>query len=256
MMRSFPLSYEELLERVPHIERALGYGFHNKKLLIEAFIHGSFLNEQKPKLNLKSNEASPLASNERLEFLGDAILSALVSHFLFKHFKDKDEGELSHLRSQIVDMATCAQNVTMLGIENSLLMGRGQRLEPSLISQQADLFEAILGAVYLDGGWQSAEKFFFDHFQHIVEKRCENPERNWKGELQDFTQRTRRLSPSYEVLSQEGPDHTKIFEVGVFLGKELLATGLGNSKKAAQSEAAKSALQKLESDANNSLEGS
>lgn len=241
MIINYPKNIQELSERLEKIEQALQYGFCKKPLLVQALTHRSYLNEA------KGSSLDELASNERLEFLGDAVLDNLVSHYLFEKFPQMSEGELSQLRSQIVDASTCEKLLCQLQVQDCLLLGRGQRMSTSHSSILADLFEAILGAIYLDGGWNAAHRFYWGHFQHRIIEICENPACNWKALLQDLAQKRLQQTPHYKVLLEEGPEHTKAFEVGVFIGTNLLAKGLGNSKKLAQQDAAKTGFQLLNS---------
>jgi ribonuclease-3 len=232
-----PLDFHELLEVLPQIEQSIQYGFHQKKWLLEAFIHRSYLNEAKETLTLECNE--------RLEFLGDSLLHILVSRFLFEQFPHLQEGDLSRLRSQIVDAQTCSRLLEKLNVGAFVLVGKGQRLSGRSSSLEADLFEAILGALFLDGGWLAVERFFQEHCKKEILEICEKPQRNYKAELQDLLQKKAQITPHYGILNELGPDHTKAFEVGVFAKETLLGKGLGSSKKQAQQDAAKSALEKL-----------
>lgn len=238
-MTQQPLDFQDLTLFLPQIEQAIQYGFLNKKWLLEAFTHRSYLNEAKENLTMECNE--------RLEFLGDSLLHILVSRFLFEQFPSLQEGDLSRLRSQIVDAQTCSKWLEKLQVFHFLLVGRGQRLSGRIISLEADLFEALLGAIYLDGGWPATERFFRDHCKKDVLDICEKPQRNYKAELQDLLQKKAQITPHYGILNEEGPDHTKAFEVGVFAKETLLGKGIGGSKKQAQQDAAKTALEKLES---------
>jgi ribonuclease-3 len=236
---SYPKSIQELTARLNQIEQSLQYGFQNKNLILQALTHRSFLNESKEGYNA-------LFSNERLEFLGDSIMDSLISHYLFEKFSHMDEGELSQLRSQIVDASTCEKFICQLNLQDCLLLGKGQRMSSSQSSLLADLFEAILAAIYLDGGWQSAYRFYWHHFRSAVEEICYQPACNWKANLQDLAQKKLQITPSYQVLNESGPDHAKEFEVGVFLKEHLLAQGKGSSKKIAQQDAAQTAMTILE----------
>lgn len=238
-MPKHPSDFQDLTHFLPSIEQAIQYNFLNKKWLIEAFTHRSYLNEAKENLSIECNE--------RLEFLGDSLLHILVSQFLFQQFPNLQEGDLSRLRSQIVDAQSCSKWLEKLQVFHFLLVGRGQRLSGRIISLEADLFEAILGAIYLDGGWVAADAFFNHYCTQDVLDICEKPQRNFKAELQDLLQKKAQITPHYGILKEEGPDHTKAFEVGVFAKETLLGKGNGSSKKQAQQEAAKIALEKLES---------
>lgn len=238
-MPNQPLDFHELSSVLPQIEQALQYGFHQKKWILEAFTHRSYLNEAKETLSLECNE--------RLEFLGDSLLHVLVSRFLFEQFPQLQEGDLSRLRSQIVDAQTCSKWLEKLEVSAFLLVGKGQRLSGRITSLEADLFEAILGAIFLDGGWPAIERFFHQHCKMEVLEICEKPQRNYKAELQDLLQKKAQITPHYGILHEVGPDHTKAFEVGVFAKETLLGKGIGSSKKQAQQDAARAALEKLSS---------
>ncbi len=218
------------------IEEKLHYFFKNKKFLEEALIHRSFYNE---------NRQLVQSTNERLEFLGDAVLSLLISEFLFQYFPQKPEGELSQLRSQLVEAASCSKWLQRLRIENDVFLGKGERGNQGKgrDSILADLFEAVLGAIYLDGGFTAAFTFFWHHFSQEVTETVQTPLRNWKAELQDYTQKKCQQLPRYTTDREEGPDHHKTFYISVWLGEEKIAEGEGKSKKEAEQVAAKKALE-------------
>lgn len=220
------------------IEDKIGYTFGDKSLIELAFIHRSFTNENRDVVS---------GHNERLEFLGDAILGLIVSDFLYSHLPDEPEGELSYLRSRLVEAPACALYLENLELENFLLLGRGEAMNEGKGRSTilADLFEAVMGALYLDGGVEVARQFFFNHFESEVLGIIAEPHRNWKAELQDFCQKNYQKPPNYEVLKEEGPDHLKTFYVAVKLDEKELGSGEGTSKKEAEQKAAEVAVKNL-----------
>ncbi|HXF28690.1 MAG TPA: ribonuclease III [Chlamydiales bacterium] len=238
------ISYDDLVQKLPELESRLGYTFAHKKHLIRAFLHSSFLNETKRK---------ELKHNECLEFLGDSVLNLIAADELFHLFPEMPEGELSCMRSAIVSAPTCTLFIQHLGVEQYLVVGKGEQLfqnfshaKTSKSSLFADLFEAILGAIYLDGGLEKAKEFFRRHATPIMTEILQKPSLNSKAKLQELTQKKRQLIPVYKVLEQHGPDHRAEFTVGVFIGDELMGKGKGTSKKEAEQGAAKIALDYLE----------
>lgn len=229
---------EELLEKAPEIEKRLGYTFIDKKLLLLAFVHRSFINEHRDILS---------EHNERLEFLGDSILGMIVSDFLFHHFPNRPEGELSHLRAQVVESAQCERYMRKLRLADHLLLGKGEMLNEgkSKGSILADAFEAIIGAIYADGGIEKAREFFAEHFESDMLSLVEEPLRNHKAELQDYSQKKTRKPPTYRVVKETGPDHSKIFHVAVEVEGNEIGFGMGTSKKQAEQAAAANALKAL-----------
>ncbi|GAB4190757.1 MAG: ribonuclease III [Simkaniaceae bacterium] len=228
---------EELKNHFSDIERAISYAFKNKQLLITAFTHRSFMNE---------NREIVSEHNERLEFLGDAVLTLIISDFLFHHLPLTREGDLSHLRAQLVDAAACAAFIQKLNVHSYILLGKGELLAGGKGRESifSDLFEAILGAIYLDGGMEASRKFVLEHFMQDILHTIEKPSKNWKAELQDYAQKNYQQIPLYRVMKEEGPDHQKIFYVSVILNEKELGKGTGTSKKKAEQEAAKDALEK------------
>jgi len=230
------------LERIIHysfeIESKLGHVFDDKSLLALAFIHRSYVNE---------NKEVTSQHNERLEFLGDSILGLLIAEYLYRYLPSTPEGELSHIRSRLVEASSCILYVQKLGVEEFLLMGKGERMNDGRGRESilADLFEAIIGAIYLDGGIDAAKNFLFKNFSQEINSIVQEPVRNWKAELQDYSQKKYQQAPLYVVLSETGPDHDKIFEIVVEIDNKRLGTGKGPSKKEAQQSAASEALFKL-----------
>jgi ribonuclease-3 len=229
---------EELRKRIPEIEERIGYTFNDKSFLELAFIHRSFTNE---------NRSIVQGHNERLEFLGDAVLGLLVSNFLYLHLPKNPEGELSYLRSRLVEAFSCARYLMSLKLEPFVLMGRGESMNEGKgrTTVLADLFEALIGAIYLDGGMDSAHRFFFEHFRDDVLQIIEKPHRNWKAELQDYSQKIYQTPPEYVVIREAGPDHMKMFTIAVRVGGEEVGQGAGSSKKEAEQQAAERGIERL-----------
>ncbi|KKR32221.1 MAG: Ribonuclease 3, partial [Candidatus Gottesmanbacteria bacterium GW2011_GWC2_39_8] len=214
-----------------------GVKFKDEDLIRKAFIHRSYLNEAK----------ETMESNERLEFLGDSILSFLVSSYLYKEFPDKPEGELTNLRSAIVKTKTLALISQKLELGKYLYLSRGEeegggRNNTSLL---ADTFEAFIGAIFLDSGIEEPRKilnqFLFPLLGDILENKLY---KDAKSSFQEEVQEKTRISPVYKVMKEEGPDHAKKFTVGVYVGDKLYGTGDGRNKQEAEQEAARSALEK------------
>jgi ribonuclease-3 len=221
------------------VEAQLKIKFNNKSLLTLAFIHRSFWNE---------NQSLAIEHNERLEFLGDSVLGLLIADFLFSRYPDLDEGFLSSLRSQLVDAPACASYVQKLGIADFLLLGKGEQMNHGKGRESilADLFEALIGALYLDQGLEGVKAFFFSRFQEEISKIISMPQRNWKAELQDYTQKKFQQTPVYKVIDESGPPHKKWFKISVHINEQLCGEGEGASKKEGQTEAAKQALLNLD----------
>lgn len=226
-----------LEKQTGEIEKKLGYIFKDKALLFTAFVHRSFFNEHRDQIS---------QHNERLEFLGDSVLGMMISDFLYKAFPEKPEGDLSHLRAQVVEAKACAEYLQKLGIAQFVLLGKGERMNEGRGRETilADLFEAIVGAIYLDGGMEEAKRFFWSHFQKDLEEAVKTPTRNWKAELQDYAQKHHGTPPVYKVEAETGPDHSKQFQVIALIDGRIVGLGAGNSKKAAEQAAAQDALHK------------
>lgn len=211
--------------------------FINKKLFEQAFIHRSYLNESKEKVE----------SNERLEFLGDSILSFIVSEALFTRYPEYNEGILTNIRSLLVNTKTLAVVAASLGFGQHLLLSKGEEEAKGRQNQSllADSFESFIGALFLDQGLQAVKTFLeqtlFPKMEEIVEsKQFKDP----KSLLQEYTQAQNHTSPVYKVLNEAGPSHAKIFTVGVYVKNVLEGEGLGKSKQEAEEMAAKLALEK------------
>ena len=232
-------------DHLEDLQRTLDYQFREPGLLLRALVHRSFVHE---------NPHEEQADNETLEFLGDAVLSLSVSHLLWERFPDCNEGDLSRLRSSIVNEKELARIAFELDLGDHLLLGKGEELtggrqKPSLL---ADSLEALLAAVYLDGGLQAAIQVvrrIFQAYLELAPECMEHPlktlDKDYKTQLQEFTQARFKLTPTYFLESEEGPDHEKTFHVSVMLEERILAHGSGKSKKEAQQQAAQEALQRL-----------
>lgn len=211
--------------------------FKNAKLLEHALTHRSWVNEH-PKQS---------TSNERLEFLGDAILEYVISKELFKDFPDKEEGYLTVLRSKIVNTQNLAKTAIKLEIGKYLRLSKGEedtggRTNPSLL---ADTLEAIIGALYLDSGLSKTERFIKSTLLTAIDDILSMPLKDAKSRLQEHVQAQGMLAPRYEVISEEGPDHNKKFTVAVNINGEQIAIGVGKSKSEAAQKAALTAIEKL-----------
>lgn len=230
-------SPQDIIENPTIIERRLGYTFKDKSLLALAFVHRSFVNE---------NRAIIDQHNERLEFLGDSILGMLVAEYLYKQLPEHPEGELSYLRSRLVEASSCIIYVQKLHIEEFLLLGRGEKRNDGRgrDSILADLFEAVIGAIYIDGGVQAAYQFIFQNFSEEIQDILDQPEHNWKALLQDYSQKQFQNPPQYILINESGPDHSKNFEIAVHVNNEEWGRGVGSSKKEAQQAAAQKALER------------
>ncbi len=221
------------------LEQTLGVTFRNKDTLRQALVHRSYLNEH-PDFSL--------GHNERLEFLGDAVLELVVTEFLFLHYENP-EGELTNWRAALVNADTLADICTTMGVEPYLFLSRGEAKDKQTKARWyilANAFEAIIGAIYLDQGWEAAKEFITGH---VLSKLSEILKHQLyldpKSRFQEASQEKYGVTPSYRVLSEEGPDHAKQFEIGIYVGKDLIATGTGTSKHEAQVSAATQALQKM-----------
>lgn len=230
---------KDLIACLSSIESKLGYCFQNKKLLIQAFIHRSYFNEHRDEVE---------EHNERLEFLGDSVLGLLISDHLYHHLPLQAEGVLSRLRAHLVEASSCAKFLQKLELSSFVRLGKGERMNEGRGRDTilADLFEALIGAIYLDGGIAQVHKFFWTHFEGMIQRILEHPARNWKAELQDYSQKKYQKPPVYKVLREEGPDHSKSFIIAAFLEDKEAGQGVGASKKEAEQAAAKSALENLD----------
>ena len=219
------------------LEKQLNLKFKNKNLLVQAFCHRSYLNE-----NPKSN----LENNERLEFLGDAVLELIVTEELYGKYPQKPEGELTNWRAALVNAKMLSETAKELGLNDYLLLSKGEKKETGKARQYilANTFEALIGSAYLDLGYKKCRDFIKKNLivklPEIIEKGLF---KDAKSCLQEEAQERTGLTPTYRVLKEWGPDHAKHFIIGVFLEKELASEGQGSSKQEAEVEAAKNALE-------------
>jgi ribonuclease-3 len=210
--------------------------FKDKDLLQQAFIHRSYINE---------NPSAKLSHNERLEFLGDAVLELVVTDFLYKKYPSYTEGELTALRSALVNAIIISGVATKIGMNDYLLLSRGEHKDKGKARQYilANTYEAYIGALYLDQGIDAVEKFIKNTLlpktDEIVNKKLW---RDSKSLVQERAQEFVNFTPAYKVLNEKGPDHDKNFTVGIYFGKELIAEGKGKSKQEAEQKAAENAL--------------
>ncbi|MBI2024433.1 ribonuclease III [Candidatus Giovannonibacteria bacterium] len=218
------------------LEEQIEVEFKNKNFLVEAFTHRSYLNENP---EWKGNH------NERLEFLGDAVLELVVTEHLFAHFTQKAEGELTSLRAALVNANMLSEIAQNLGLNDYLLLSRGEAKDLGRARQYilANTFEALVGAIYLDGGYVKAEEFIkknvLNKVNEVISKKLF---RDPKSLFQERAQEIAGITPTYEVIKEWGPDHNKHFVVGVYLKNELVAEGEGPSKQEAQINAAEEGL--------------
>jgi len=225
-------------KNITDFEYRIGVRFKDKSLLKQAFVHRSYLNE---------NPDIGLPHNERLEFLGDAVLELAATDYLFHHYPEKTEGELTAYRAALVNTQSISRAARELGMNECLLLSRGEAKDTGRAREYilANTFEAVVGAIYLDQGYESANAFLranlFPHIEEIVAKRLWQDN---KSRLQEESQERLGVTPSYRVVSEKGPDHDKRFTVGVFLGRDMEATGSGKSKQEAEQKAAQKALEK------------
>jgi len=217
-------------------EEKIGYTFTDRALVEKAFTHRSYLNE---------NRAAGREHNERLEFLGDAVLELVVTEFLYAKYPEKPEGDLTAYRAALVNTISIADAASKLGMNEYLLLSRGESRDMGRARQiiLANAFEAFIGAIYLDSGYEPAKKFISEQLFHktddVVSRRL------WqdaKSKLQEISQDKLGFTPTYEVVNQSGPDHDKTFLVAVHLGSERVGNGEGRSKQEAEQDAAQKAL--------------
>lgn len=226
-----------MIKNLNKLEKSLGVEFKNKSLLQQAFVHRSYLNEH-PKCGFEHNE--------RLEFLGDAVLELAVTKHLYDGYPNP-EGELTVWRAALVNSKMLSEVAGRLGFNEHLLLSKGELKDTGRARQfiLANTFEAVVGSIYLDGGFEKARDFIKKNLlielpTILKEKLYEDP----KSLFQEKAQDKAGVTPTYEVLGESGPDHFKQFTVGVFLGEQLIAKGTGPSKQAAQEKAAEAGIKK------------
>jgi len=236
---------EKRLKELNSLQELTKYKFSDANLLNKALTHKSYANEK----NIK------LKHNERMEFLGDSVLDVLVSKHLFEKFNEYSEGKLSKIRAAVVNESCLAKLAENIYLGDYLLLGKGEnnsggRKKASIL---ADAFEALAGAVFLDGGLEAASGIFLPMLIDEIEQTCESWSfRDFKSELQEYTQDKLDCIPNYKVVREIGPDHAKKFEVIVTVKNVIYGKGLGRTKKEAEQAAAKIAMQKFSSGSKNS----
>ena len=219
------------------LEKKLGLNFKNKDLLTQAFTHRSYLNE---------NPDFKLEHNERLEFLGDAVIELIVTEHLYKEYPEKAEGELTNWRAALVNAKMMMSVADELGFNDFLLLSRGETKEVGKARAYilANTFEALLGAMYLDSGYNPCDEFIKKYlFNNLASIIKDGSYKDSKSKFQEKAQEKVSITPNYKVVKESGPDHEKKFVVGVYLGSELIAEGQGLSKQEAEENAATIALE-------------
>ncbi|WP_427338587.1 ribonuclease III [Caloranaerobacter sp. DY30410] len=229
----------ERMKLLDELQNKIGYRFHNINLLNRALTHSSYANEHR-RLKIKYNE--------RLEFLGDSVLSLVVSDYIFEKYPKFPEGELTKLRAVIVCETSLSTVAKKLNLGKYLLLGKGEEATGGRerISILADTLEALIGSIYLDGGLGEARKFILNVLKNIIEDAVEGKILiDYKTQLQEIIQKSSKSGVCYNVMNEYGPDHNKIFQVKVSLNNQVLGEGVGRSKKDAEQCAAKNALIRL-----------
>lgn len=222
------------------LQERLGFSFRDSSLLHQALVHRSYINE---------HPESTTGHNERLEFLGDAVLEIVVTEYLYLHFTDTPEGELTNWRASLVNAKMLYEIAREIGLEDCLYLSKGEARDKNKKSRQfilANAVEAVIGAMYLDQGMPLVKQFILDKvvikFDDILKNRSYlDPKSLFQEKAQEF----RGLTPHYQILDEVGPDHAKIFTVGLYIGDEQIATGQGSSKQEAQVDAAALGLKQL-----------
>jgi ribonuclease-3 len=232
-----PMTQRDDSRVLDRCQEVIDYTFRSPDLLREALTHASGANHR-------------LSSNERLEFLGDAILGAVVCDLLFRKYPDYQEGELTRIKSIVVSRRTCTKISAMLGIDEYLFMGKGmgthERTPPSVL---ADVFESLIGAIFLDGGMEAAREFIVRHLEPEIDAAVDGQGGiNYKSNLQQVAQREFGETPTYILLDEKGPDHSKCFKISALIGRQHYAPAWGRNKKDAEQRAALNALCQLSGD--------
>lgn len=224
------------MDKYLEFEKKFNLDFKDKGLLEQAFIHRSFINE---------NKSYPRDHNERLEFLGDAVLELVITDFLFKKFPETKEGVLTAYRSSLVRTESISRAARDMGMNNLLRLSKGESRDQGKARDYilANTFESFIGAVYLDQGYESAKQIIADTlFENIEDIIKEGSWKDAKSYVQEKAQEQYSETPRYELVSSEGPDHDKEFVMAIYFGNKKIAEGMGNSKQKAQQDAAKKAI--------------
>ncbi len=225
------------MKDLENLEERIGVTFTDKDLLTQSMVHRSYINEHR---------SFELGHNERLEFLGDAVLELIVTNHLFRNLPDTPEGEMTNLRAALVNTQSLADSAHTLNLEEFLHLSRGEAKDKNPKARSyilANCFEAVIGAIYLDQGYDGAKEFIdaniINKLAHIID---ENLHLDPKSLFQEFSQEKEGITPTYKVMDESGPDHDKHFRVGVFLNRKNIAEGEGTSKQEAQVAAAQAGL--------------
>jgi len=223
-------------EQIAILENRIGYTFKKKYVINRALTHSSYANQY---------GLPYIEHNERLEFLGDSVLSLVVSEFIFKKFRNKPEGKLTKIRAAIVCESSLYKKAKQINLGEFILMGKGEEITGGRerVSILADAYEALIAAIYIDGGIESARNFIISNIcNSIKDDMAGTEDRDYKSRLQEYVQREQGTNIKYEIEGEEGPAHNKIFYAKVTLNDKSAGRGSGRSKKEAEQEAAKSAL--------------
>lgn len=215
------------------IEKVIEYTFKDKELLRQALTHKSY-----------AIECHTAEHNERLEFLGDSVLGLIVAHYLFDNYPNEDEGHLSKIKSSIVSRTSLSRWAREINLGEYIYLGAGEKMtggkkRTSILSNS---IEAVIGAIYLDGGYEQAYNFVM---KYLSKHSWEVIEKDYKSHLQEIIQKKHKIPPTYEIIRTEGPEHDKIFTIKVRIGKKVMGIGTGKNKKEAQQSAAKNALEHM-----------
>ncbi len=224
----------EILAKLDGCELRIGYTFRNRHLLRSALTHAS-------------GALHRLASNERLEFLGDAVMGGVICELLYHRFPEYLEGDLTRIKSIVVSRQTCALISERLGLEAFLVLGKGMTTSPNVPpSLLADVFESLVAAIYLDGGFAAAHAFIETHLGPEIERAVDGEHgTNFKSLLQHLAQREFNTTPTYQLLDEKGPDHSKCFKIAAVVGRNQYQPAWGRNKKEAEQRAARNALSEL-----------
>ena len=245
-LRSFSRRMSDIVEtdraqinaRLERCQERLDYRFRNESLLHSALTHAS-------------GALHRLASNERLEFLGDAILGSVVCEILFHNYPELLEGELTKIKSVVVSRQTCAKISEALRLDEFLILGKGMTCHPTIPSSLlSDVFESLIAAIYLDGGDSAARTFIETHLGPEIEMAASGENGcNYKSQLQQFAQREYGNTPTYQLLDEKGPDHSKCFKISAQIGRDRYQPAWGRNKKEAEQRAARNALSQINGEA-------
>jgi ribonuclease-3 len=231
-----------VMKKFEELEKTIGYKFKKTDLLKEALTHSSYVNE---------NPSWSVPNNERLEFLGDAVLELIVTEELYHMYPDEAEGKLTSMRAALVNYIMLAKIAKEISLEDFILLSRGEAKDKGKARDVilANAYESLVGAVYLDDGYVETKKFIkksvMPHINEVMEQKLY---RDPKSLLQEIIQERLKITPNYKVLGERGPDHKKLFVSGVYFGDKMVAEGEGTSKQESENSAAEAALKVLETD--------